>query len=445
MKWILLLLSVVLAGCVSIAPEPLNYEQSAHGFSAETAPTSLDFEQAVARFLSANQQLKQWALEAEKWQGFAKIEQPLPNPVVGAGFKYGSDLDGADATDTQPFLSLAFAIPMSERLARANDLTAAEANVALVTLENQAKALFLRLRHQYQHAYLLQQQVTEQLALIAATESVAQEALALGQRGILAESEALFWQRQLLEQCQVMSQLRNEKRQITAELATLLHWRGLEQTELTGPLVWQLPAVAVVNAQMDGFSPKLNALRANYAQSEAALALALEKQYPDLSLSTGFDKEPGEDKKLFALGISLELPIFDRNQQEIAKRVTERAVARGAFELAVTEELAQRDALMAALTDYQVLSQQHQAESLPLAEQMARLAKKQFRAGVISWRDWKLADLDQIRQKSVWSALDRLRWQTLAELENLAGFPVADPQLGEVRWQELKVEKNLQK
>jgi outer membrane protein TolC len=66
-----------------------------------------------------------------------------------------------------------------------------------------------------------------------------------------------------------------------------------------------------------------------YAASEAALRLELARQYPDLHLGPGYQFDEGEHK--WALGVSLELPVLDRNEGPIAEAVAGRQEAAARF------------------------------------------------------------------------------------------------------------------
>jgi len=73
----------------------------------------------------------------------------------------------------------------------------------------------------------------------------------------------------------------------------------------------------------------LLAALAEYAASQSALQLEIAKQYPDLHLGPGYTFDQGQDK--WALGLSLELPILNRNRGPIAEAEARRAEAAAKF------------------------------------------------------------------------------------------------------------------
>ena len=68
---------------------------------------------------------------------------------------------------------------------------------------------------------------------------------------------------------------------------------------------------------------------AQYAAAEADLQLEIEKQYPDVQIAPGYTYE--EKNSFFTLGISMTLPLFNRNQGPIAEAEARRKEAAATF------------------------------------------------------------------------------------------------------------------
>ncbi len=81
-------------------------------------------------------------------------------------------------------------------------------------------------------------------------------------------------------------------------------------------------------AALVGRSDLLAAL-ATYAASESALQLEIDKQYPDIHLGPGFTYDQGQDK--WGLGVSLPLPVLNRNKGPIAEAKAHREEAAARF------------------------------------------------------------------------------------------------------------------
>ena len=71
---------------------------------------------------------------------------------------------------------------------------------------------------------------------------------------------------------------------------------------------------------------------AGYEAAERTLRLELARQYPDLHLLPGYEYDQGEHK--YSLGVSFDLPIFDRNQGPIAQAIARRREAAAEVERA---------------------------------------------------------------------------------------------------------------
>jgi outer membrane protein, heavy metal efflux system len=101
-------------------------------------------------------------------------------------------------------------------------------------------------------------------------------------------------------------------------------WPGLA----TPPTEAEVAATAIQRA---GLLNRLDirAGLARYAAAEAGLRLEIARQYPDLHLGPGYTWDQGANK--FGIGLTIELPIFNRNQGPIAEAEARRAEAAARF------------------------------------------------------------------------------------------------------------------
>ena len=83
----------------------------------------------------------------------------------------------------------------------------------------------------------------------------------------------------------------------------------------------------------------LAVIRGEYEVVESRLRLEIIKQYPDLELGIGFEKDPGETSGEIELTIGFDLPIFDRNQQGIAEARGHREALREKYAAAAVRAL----------------------------------------------------------------------------------------------------------
>jgi outer membrane protein, heavy metal efflux system len=129
-----------------------------------------------------------------------------------------------------------------------------------------------------------------------------------------------------------------------------------------------------LRAMFEAGSAELAAVRSEYEVSERALRAEVRKQYPDITLSPGFGVDQGEERLL--LGVSIPVPLWNRNQQGVAEATARRELARMRFDTTY-ERLASRAA--SALARYEaVRARRGMIEStvVPLADEQEADVRK---------------------------------------------------------------------
>jgi outer membrane protein TolC len=154
---------------------------------------------------------------------------------------------------------------------------------------------------------------------------------------------------------------------------------GLEDSEFSWPDLDSPPSpdsFSRQTIQRDAVLNRLDVRRslAEYAAAEADLQLEIAKQYPDVQIGPGYTYE--EKNNFFTIGLSVTLPLFNRNQGPIAEAEARRKESGAAFLLtqaqviaqgehayasynAALKELAQADRSLRRLQDTQVQMMQH--------------------------------------------------------------------------------------
>jgi len=92
--------------------------------------------------------------------------------------------------------------------------------------------------------------------------------------------------------------------------------------------------------------PDILGALAEYAASQSALQLEIAKQYPDIHLGPGYEMDQSDSK--WTLGLSLALPIFNRNEGPIAEALGRRTEAAARFTAVQAAALGEIDLALAA-------------------------------------------------------------------------------------------------
>jgi cobalt-zinc-cadmium efflux system outer membrane protein len=168
----------------------------------------------------------------------------------------------------------------------------------------------------------------------------------------------------------------------------------------------------------------LRAKEAEYRQAEEELRLAVARQYQGLSLGPSFEKDV-EGSKALGLGAGIELPLFDRNQGEVAERYAARERARAEYVSTLHALRAAAFEARAELERARAEVELQQRQVLPLIERTEALFEGAFRARELSIFEWITA-----RTRAVQARRELLRTLVrytgaVADLEAALGAPPA--------------------
>lgn len=391
------LVAALLCGCTTYSPQPIDIAAHAREFAARmpTAaaihefarqlgtrdPTAQSFdvrdglslEEARYVALFFNPTLRALRLragiarvsadEAGRWQDpelsadFAKILETVDHPWVIAG-------------------SLGFTVPLTGRLGLEKDLAASRHTQALW----EARAAETRVLADLDLAWtkwsateLRLAQLRELLRRLEDLETIAKRLAAAHEITQIAARTFT------LERTVRRGELIRLESAVATDVIDLMRLLGLPaETPIQLQPRTQISLRVALEQQrqqlLDG--PRIALKRHDYEVAERQLALAIRKQWPDLTLFPGWQEEDGQPRA--ALGFSLPIPLWNRNAREIAEATAAREAVgeelRGEVER-VTQDYAKaqtrltsasaRRALLA--TDLIPLAQQHVTEARQLA------------------------------------------------------------------------------
>lgn len=389
----------MLAGCQTYTPRPLDAAAhraqwaarspeadgvaefarrlAAPGEPAPFDPTDglcLDEAEAVALFF--NPRLRVARLRAGVAAATAENAGLWEDPALG--FDGERILAGVD----HPWVvgaTIGLTIPISGSLSAERDRAGAEHRAALARVAQEEWELRSRLRAAWLDwsAHTLRAQQTREF--LGRLDAIAAVAARLEEAGEMPRTESRLFRVERLTRQNDLRLLDARARESELALRALM---GLtpDAPVALAPTLARTPVEGfthVLDEAIEARSPMLAVLREEYAVAELTLRREVREQYPDITIGPGIGEEDGDSRAL--LGVSLPIPLWNRNRQGVAEAAAQRELARAEYESAV-ESLA-ADLAAAVVRAAALATQRQEIESLlvPLVdeqgEEIARLAQ----------------------------------------------------------------------
>jgi cobalt-zinc-cadmium efflux system outer membrane protein len=159
---------------------------------------------------------------------------------------------------------------------------------------------------------------------------------------------------------------------------------------------------------------------AEYAASQAALQLEIARQYPDVHLGPGYQWDQGEHK--WSLGVTVELPILNRNQGPIAEATAKRAEAAALFEAVQARALAEIDLAAASYRGAQA-NLARLEELLAAQSRQQATVSAQFKAGAADQLEMLGAEMELLGAESLRLEGGSKAMQAFGQLEDAIQRP----------------------
>jgi outer membrane protein TolC len=419
-----------MAGCATYQARPLP-EQAAsasslaqlHGYDTATQPFDGDTVERLV--LLNNPDLRSARARHQAAQAQRKQDSVLPNPVVGGSIGYllsgPGDATAWTASITQDITSLITLKPRRE----AAKATADEVDASLLWEEWQtigkARLLVIDLV-EGQRQLALQQ---EALDLLTQRESRITKAIDAGNvdrvtvasdLSAAADARTAFHdlQRRQLDQQQQLAALLGLKPDVAVPLAASLAPADLD--------------AASIRQQADSISrrrPDLVALQLGYRAQEATLRAAVLAQFPPLSI--GYDASQDNSRvRSGGPAVSFALPIFDRNQGNVAIAKATREQLHQEYTVRMATS---RDEVDALLDQYAQLQQQRQT-LVPAKDDALRAsgqARRAWQDGLVDMRTYVDLEVAALNRQAALVATEQamLEQQAAAELLVGRGMPTS--------------------
>lgn len=167
----------------------------------------------------------------------------------------------------------------------------------------------------------------------------------------------------------------------------------------------------------------LKAREAAYQVAEEELRLAVTRQYFKLRAGPLYEHD-GVSENFGGVSASVEIPIFDRNQGEIAEKTAARDRVRAEYVAELHRLRADGASALARVLAARAEIDTQDREVLPLLERSQTLSRAAFEARDLTVLDWVTAQQRALRTRRAYLDTVIAYRRALLDLEALAGFPV---------------------
>jgi cobalt-zinc-cadmium efflux system outer membrane protein len=412
-----LALTIILAGlsgppfCLAQPPRPaLPHQPAAASPSPTQTAAPLSLEWALAAAINRHPAMAASRDEIIARQGAAKQAGLLPNPALfGEIEEFGGSGNYSGTDNSSGRVGISQELPLSGKIGRR--VLEAESTIRIAELEHLLKVLELeaQVERRFLAVFTLQERLrlqTEQFDFIGKTHEI------IAKRVQVGDTSPLDLAKSRIEVAAAKIALEQTRREMeTARYALAASW-GEEFpafTEVANGFQLAPDFSAGQLSEALARSPAWRLQEAQLARAGATLSLAKAQRFPDLELEGGLQQFKESDDHAFFLGLSIPLPLFDRNQGGVAEA---RALKRKALHDQETACLALKLELEEAWRRLESTSQAVQSfetEVLPAAQQAYEAVAKAYKFGEVDilalldaqriWVDTRMNHLDLLHER----------------------------------------------
>jgi outer membrane protein, heavy metal efflux system len=285
---------------------------------AAAEPSRLTLDEAIRMALEHNQSLLATRTTLEQSRAQETTAGLRPNPVLSGSWQSPPFFHPADnAAVTSAGLSYEFELgKRGPRVQAAKDAT----EVTRSQIGDSERTLVFQVASQFISVQLAESTVEVTAQNLKSFQDAMEISEARYKSGGLAENDYLKIKLQLLQfQTDVQAALLARAQALSDLRQTLGYDVVAQGFDVSGPFEYQPVQVELERLLKlaEGSRPDLRAASQGLAAAESQVALAEVNARPNLTLSASYSNYAGQSSSI--LGVSVPLPIFDRNQGEIAR------------------------------------------------------------------------------------------------------------------------------
>ncbi len=196
-----------------------------------------------------------------------------------------------------------------------------------------------------------------------------------------------------------------------------LHLIGQNENRLLSREQFQAAVAALPHRRAD-----LLALQAGYQSQEQLLREAILAQFPSMSAGVEPGRDPAEGVKTVGLTVNVTLPLFNRNQGQIAIRRATRALLRQTYQARLDKAANESDQVWQAAHILERQLRNLQSRLLELSK-TARAAEESFRQGNLDFSAYVSMQLNSQAEQAQAIRLRALLEQAKNVLKTMLGCP----------------------
>lgn len=401
--------------------------------AATREPTgTVTLRQALAIALIHNPELRAFSWEIRAREAAALQAGLLHNPTIGVDLQdLGASASPESIPQPQGTLQLSQIIELGGKRTKRREAAALSRDLAGWDYESKRIDLFTQVAQSFTDLLRAQQQRAlseETVRLAEETARVVSERVRAGKVSPIEEIRAnVALASAGIERDRAEKDLEVACKRLAATWGSVMP--RFEKAEGTLGPVSPIPSLAQL-AERISQNPEIARWSTEIAQRRAAIDLERSQAVPDLTLMGGYRRYDTTGDNVFIIGLSLPLPLFNRNQgaiQEARDRLTKGEEERRAAEVRVASTLSEA---------YRALSTAH-AEATSLEKSVLPAAAQASEAVNEGYRLGKFGLLDVLdAQRTFFNArAQHLRalaeyHQAVAEVERLIGEPLDIPRKG---------------
>jgi outer membrane protein, heavy metal efflux system len=304
-----------------------------------------------------------------------------PNPVLSATADELNDRQGRGGIITAPYVSQE--IVTGGKLSLSQAVSAKEVDQATLALLAERYGLIAAIRAAYAEAYMLQRRVEilDDLARLAEQSAASGKKMLDG--GLIPELDFLQLE---IEQERVRANLESARKELTPVLRRLAATVGdpqLPVPRLAPFFAGDLPEydLEAIRAVVTATHPTVRAAKVGVERAQLAARRAEVDWLPNVTVSGGYTRQNQNKSNDYSLGVSLPIPVWNRNQGNILAAAAEVGGAArdvGRVEIELAERVATAFRTFAAAKE---TADRYGKGIIPRAERSFQLSTAAFKGG----------------------------------------------------------------